>query len=61
MCDGQGRPILLLLSEGQMSDHTAALLIDRLPRAKTLIGDKGYDSDAFRAAASATTARFWST
>ena len=34
-----------------MSDHTgAALLLHRLPRAKILIGDKGYDSNAFRAA-----------
>ncbi len=49
VCDGQGRPILMLLSEGQMSDHKgAALLIDALPRAKELLGDKGYDSDWFR-------------
>ena len=51
MCDGEGRPILLLLSEGQMSDHKgAALLLPSLPRAKVLLGDKGYDSDWFRAA-----------
>jgi transposase len=49
VCDGQGRPIRLLLSEGQMSDHTgAALLLDALPRPSTLIGDRGYDSNAFR-------------
>ena len=39
----------MLLSEGQMSDHKgAALLLDALPRAAVLIGDKGYDSRRFR-------------
>lgn len=34
-----------------MSDHKGAfLLLDALPRAKHLIGDKGYDSNWFRAA-----------
>lgn len=43
--------IRLLVSQGQMSDQTgAALLLDALPRPSTLIGDKGYDSNAFRAA-----------
>ena len=51
VCDGQGRPLILLLSEGQMSDFKgAALVIDRLPDAKALIGDKGYDADWLRAA-----------
>lgn len=51
MCDGKGRPIILLLTEGQMSDHKgAALLFASLPKAKVLLGDKGYDSDWFRAA-----------
>lgn len=51
VCDGLGRPIILLLTEGQMSDHKgAALLFPILPRAKVLLGDKGYDSDWFRAA-----------
>ena len=51
VCDGEGRPIILLLSEGQMSDHKgAALLLFALPRAKELLGDKGYDSDWFRQA-----------
>ncbi len=32
----------MLLSEGQMSDYKgAALMIDTLPKAKTLLGDKG--------------------
>jgi putative transposase len=42
---------MLLLTEGQMSDHKgAALLFSALPRAKELLADKGYDSDWFRAA-----------
>jgi transposase len=41
----------MLLSEGQMSDHKgAAFMIEALPRARELIGDKGYDSDWFRQA-----------
>ena len=40
---------MLLLSEGQMSDHKgAALMLDALPRAGELIGDRGYDSNGFR-------------
>ena len=43
--------MVLLLSEGQMSDHKgAALMLSSLPRAKVLIGDKGYDSNRFRGA-----------
>ena len=41
----------MLLSEGQMSDYKgAAMMIDALPRAKALLGDRGYDADWFRAA-----------
>ena len=59
VCDGQGRPIIMLLSEGQMSDHKACpelrrrgafLLLSSLPKANELLGDKGYDSDWFRTA-----------
>jgi transposase len=51
VCDEKGRPLVMLLSEGQMSDYKgAALMIDALPRAKALLGDKGYDADWFRAA-----------
>ena len=51
MCDGKGRPVVLLLSEGQMSDHKgAALMLSSLPRAKQLLGDKGYDGNRFREA-----------
>jgi IS5 family transposase len=41
----------MLLSEGQMSDYKgAALMIDALPQAKELLGDKGYDADWLRQA-----------
>jgi transposase len=39
----------MLLSEGQMSDYKgAALMLGLLPRAKTMLGDRGYDADWFR-------------
>ena len=51
VCDGQGRPLIMLLSEGQMSDYKgAALMLTALPEAKELLGDKGYDADWFRQA-----------
>ena len=51
VCDGEGRPLRLLLSEGQQSDHKgAATLLAGLPASSEMIGDKGYDSDAYRAA-----------
>ena len=51
VCDGQGRPIVLLPSEGQMNDHKgAALLLPALPPARELLGDRGYDSNRFRLA-----------
>ena len=41
----------MLLSEGQMSDYKgAALMLAALPKAKELLGDKGYDADWFRKA-----------
>jgi transposase len=40
-----------MLSEGQLSDHRGArLLLARLPAARELIADRGYDSNRFRAA-----------
>jgi transposase len=51
VCDGQGRPLIMLLSEGQMSDYkAAALMFAALPNAKELLGDKGYDANWFRTA-----------
>ena len=39
----------MLLSEGQMSDYKgAALMIDAFPKAKALLGDRGYDADWLR-------------
>jgi transposase len=47
VCDG--RPVIFLLTEGELSDHKgAALIYPMLPDAETIIADKGYDSDAFR-------------
>jgi transposase len=54
VCDGEGRPLVMLLSEGQMSDYKgAALMLDALPPAKTLLGDRGYDAGWFRNALAA--------
>lgn len=39
----------MLLTEGQASDHRgAALILPRLPSARHLIADRGYDSRPFR-------------
>ena len=49
VCDGQGWPLVMLLTEGQTSDYKgAALMLDALPKAKALLGDRGYDADRFR-------------
>jgi transposase len=51
VCDGNGRPLVMLLSEGRMSDYKgAALVLSAMPKAKQLLADKGYDADWFRAA-----------
>ena len=51
VCDGDGKPLVMLLSEGQMSDQKGArLMLGVLPKAKTLIADPGYDSNWFREA-----------
>lgn len=58
-----GRPLIMLLSEGQMSDYKgAALMLPALPKPVELLGDKGYDADWFRQAptASATKSRICS-
>ena len=42
---------MLLLTEGQVSDYRgAALMLADLPRAKVMLGDRGYDADWFREA-----------
>jgi Transposase DDE domain len=46
-----GKPLVILLSEGQMSDHKGArLMLEALPPATALIADRGYDSNWFRSA-----------
>ena len=51
VCDGKGRPLVMLLSAGQMSDYKgAALMLDALPPAKALLADRGYDAGWFRSA-----------
>jgi transposase len=51
VCDQDGRPINLHLTEGQVSDYDGArVLVDKLPKAQTLLADRGYDADWFREA-----------
>jgi putative transposase len=51
VCDDQGRPLLLHLSEGQANDHrTAAAVLDELPPARHLLADRAYSSTGFREA-----------
>ena len=51
VCGGEGRPLVMLLSEGQMSDYKgAALMLDALPQANTMLADRGYDADWLRRA-----------
>ncbi|SVC84489.1 uncharacterized protein METZ01_LOCUS337343 [marine metagenome] len=46
-----GRPVVMLLSEGQMSDYKdARLIVNDLPFAKHLLADRGYDAGWFREA-----------
>ena len=48
VCDGAGKLLVMLLSEGQMSDHKGArFMLDALPPASALIADRGYDSNWF--------------
>ncbi|MDR6284019.1 transposase [Methylopila jiangsuensis] len=51
VCDAGGKPLVMLLSEGQMSDHKGArFMLEALPPASALIADRGYDSNWFRQA-----------
>lgn len=51
MTDGAGKPVLLHLTAGQVSDYKgAAALLDKLPEASELLADRGYDADWFRTA-----------
>ena len=47
--DASGRPISFFMTAGQVSDYIgAAALLDELPKAQWLLGDRGYDADWFR-------------
>ena len=49
VCDQLGRPMIMLLTEGQASDHPGgALILHRVPPVRHLIADRGYDSSPFR-------------
>ncbi len=47
----EGKPVVMTLTAGQVSDHIGAkIMYPHLPKAAVMIGDKGYDSDEYRAA-----------
>jgi transposase len=47
--DANGRPLNFFMTAGQVSDYTgAAALLDEMPKAQWLLGDRGYDADWFR-------------
>ena len=47
--DANGRTLSFFMTAGQISDYTgAAALLDDLPKAQWLLGDRGYDADWFR-------------
>jgi len=49
--DTVGRPIQFFVTAGQVSDYTGAkALVNSLPNADWLLGDRGYDADWFREA-----------
>ena len=51
LVDANGNPIALKLSEGQAHDgRSAANLLDSVKAGHVLLADRGYDSDALRAA-----------
>ena len=49
VCDEKGRPLVLLLTPGNVHDcKVAKACIEALPPPTELVGDKGYDSKDFR-------------
>src|SRR3546814_13717560 len=47
--DANGRPLSFFMTAGPVCDYTgAAALLDDLPKAQWLLGDRGYDADWFR-------------
>lgn len=55
--DSAGRPLRLIVTEGQAHDISCANELVEHLRAKAVIADKGYDSDAFVQAVRATGAK----
>lgn len=54
LVDAEGRPVGLRLTGGQIHDACEAeALIETIPEGATLLGDKGYDSNAIREQAAA--------
>ena len=51
VCDGQGRPLSLFVTAGQVRDYIGTrALLSSLPKVERLLGDRGYDADRFREA-----------
>ena len=49
VCDAKGRPLVLLLTPGNVHDcKVAQRCIEAMPPAAELVADKGYDSKALR-------------
>ena len=49
VCDGFGKPVLMYLTAGQVSDYKGARKLQSdFPAAKHLLADRGYDADWFR-------------
>ena len=47
--DARGRPISFFMTAGQVSDYAGVeALVDGLPKADWLLGDRGYEADWFR-------------
>ena len=50
LCNGEGKPLAFVLTEGQVSDYSGAkMLLNSLPSTQELLADRGYDADWFRA------------
>ncbi|MEW9613409.1 transposase [Shinella sp. S4-D37] len=50
VCDAKGRPVVLLLTPGNVHDcKVAQRCIEATPPSSELVADKGYDSQALRA------------
>ena len=49
MCNGEGKPVAFVLTEGQHSDYKGAEMpMPVLPAVRALPADRGYDADWFR-------------